>query len=239
MSEVRSEVQELNAFQRIIAVFTSPGQAFESVDRKPSWFIPFLLFAVVVCATQFFVADIQINDRIALMEVNEAPQEQIDMVISQSEGAMRYVGLIFAPVGTLIFWVILAAIFLFAGNVIGGGESKFKKVFSMVCWGSLIGIVGMIVTSFLVYSRGSSYGVTTSLALLLPTPELGAPQSILYRIFKQLDIFAIWQNVVWVFGFTAIFKFTINKAITVVATLWGIWIVLSVVFGGLLSNFGM
>lgn len=236
MSEMTSETKELNVFSRIAAIFTSPRAAFVSVNAKPSWLLPFVIMTVVIVISQYLILDISIDDRLAIMEAHDATVEQLNMVASQSEGFMKYIGLAGAPIGMLIYWAVLAGVFVFAGNTVAGGDARYKNVFAMVSWGSLIGIVGSVVGTYLILSKGTTHGVTTSLAILLPVPELGASKPLLYRLLSHADLFAIWQAVVWIHGFQVMFKFDPRKAATVVLTLWGIWIVVSVTLGGLLSG---
>ena len=231
--------KEMGPIGRIVGVFASPKETFESVDRKPTWLVPFILTLIFVIAFQFLTMDIGIKDRFAVMEARDMPAEQMEMARQQIEGPMKYIGLGIAPIATLVVWAILAGILLFGGNTILGGESKFKKMFSLVAWSSLVGIVGGILKIFLILQKGTMHGVTTSLAILVPTPPIGDPGPILYRILTKLDLFTIWNLVLWIIGLAVIYKFSTKKTATFVITLQVIWIIISVALGGLFANFGM
>ena len=148
---------------------------------------------------------------------------------------MRFIGFAAIPVVTLIIWSILSGIFLFTGNTILGGKGSFKNVFSVFAWSGLIGLVGGLVQTLLVISKGTRHGVTTSLAILLDTPEMGAQSSLLYKLLTKTDIFMIWALIVWAIGFSAVFKMSQNKSTIMVFSLWGLWIVISIALSNVLG----
>jgi len=90
--------------------------------------------------------------------------------------------------------------------------------------------------TYLVISNGTSFGVTTSLAILLPTPQVGESKTLLYRLLSRFDIFTIWTLVLWIIGLAVVYKFSTKKSATMVLTLWAIYIVLVVALGSLLGG---
>jgi hypothetical protein len=228
-------VNEKNAVQRLIGVFTDPTETFESIDRKPNWLVPFLINVVLAVGLYFLTSSIRMADQIAAMQAQGVPSERIQMIQTQMSGPMKYINLVAVPVVVFIFWALISGLFLFAGNIILGGSSKFWKLFSMVGWTSMVGLLGAILGTVLIMMKKTAHGVTTSLAMLLPTPNVGEKPSALYRLFSQFDLFMIWQVALWIIGFSVLYKVTKGKAASVVLTLWGIWIVLAVALGGLFS----
>ena len=238
MNTEGTSVKEMGPIGRIVGIFSSPRETFESIDKKPTWLVPFLVILMITIVLQLLVMDIAIKDRLAAMEVQDIPAERFEAAQSQMEGPLKYIGLIVAPIGILIVWAIIAGILLFIGNTLMGGETKFKKVFSVVAWTSLIGLVGQILGTFLVISKGTTRGVGTNLAiLLLPTPELGQSSSFLYRFLSQFDIFTIWALALYIIGLAVIYRFTTKKSATLVIGVWAVYVVLAVVLGGVLSGF--
>jgi hypothetical protein len=228
-------VNEKNAVQRLIGIFTSPMETFESIDRKPDWVVPLIINIVFALVIVFLTSSIRMEDQLASMRAKDVPPEQIQMVQTQMSGPMRYINIVAVPIVVFVMWSVLSGIFLFSGNTILGGNSKFWKLFSMVGWSSMIGLVGGLLNTALVMMKKTAHGVTTSLAMLLPTPNVGEKPSALYRLFSQFDLFMIWQVALWIIGFSVLYKVTKGKAASVVLTLWGIWIVLAVALGGLFS----
>jgi len=225
--------------KNIIGIFTSPRETLERTNEKPSWLIPFIISVIFAVAFQFLLMDIQAKDQIATFEARDISAQQMEAMRNNVEGPARYFGLIAIPIVVLIMWSILSGIYLLVGNTIMGGESKFKNLFSMFAWTGLIGIAAGLVRTLLVLARGTSHGVTTSLAILLPTPAVGAAKPALYRLFSQFEIFTIWGLILWIIGVSVIYKFTMKKSATLVLSLWVIWLVISVALGGVLGQFGM
>ena len=137
-----------------------------------------------------------------------------------------------APVGTLIYLVIVAAVLFFVFNVLMGGDSGFRRVFSVYCYSSLVAIPSMIVKFPLVMMKGN-INVQTSLGLLLSPDAKG---SFLHSVLSSFDIFNVWQVILVSMGLGVMYKFSTKKAFTTVAILWIIWILaksgLGSVFGG-------
>jgi len=236
MSGSVNEKKEMSVLERVVGIFTSPKETCESIDQKPTWLVPFIIGLVVFLAFQFLTLDIQVNDRMAYLEAGDYTPEQMEAARTQIGGPAKYAGFIVGPIIMLVVWAVLSGIYLFVGNTIMGGESKFKKVFSVVAWTSLIGTASLIVRTLLVLSKGTNHGITTSLAILLPTPAIGEKSSALYRLLSQFDVFTIWALGLYIIGFAVIFKFTTKKSATFVLSLWAVYVILAVVLGGLFSG---
>lgn len=231
-----AEEKSSSAISRIVQVFASPEEAATGIQHKPTWLVPFLIVTVIALLLSFLAMDIRQHDTIAMFEAQDKPPEMIEKVEQQMAGPAKYIQLVAVPVATLAIWAVLSGIILFAGSTILGGESKYKKVFSMVAWSGLISILGGAVQTLLILLKGTAHGVTTSLAVALPTPVLGQTPSLLYRILTQFDVFALWQMWFWVVGVSVLFRFTKQKSATMVFSIWVLWVIVSVVLGGLFSN---
>jgi choline-glycine betaine transporter len=155
MSEDATSGQEMSAFQKIIGIFTTPRLTFEAIDQKPTWFLPFIIGVIFFLIMQILTIDIQTTDQIAMMEARDMPQEQLDAAKSQMAGPLKYVSLVAGPIVWLIMIVIMAAIFYVAGNLMIGGDSSFKKVFAIVCWSGLVGVIGIVLMTLLMLANRS------------------------------------------------------------------------------------
>ncbi len=231
----QDSAKEMSVFGKIAGIFASPKETFEAIDVKPTWLIPYLIVVVAVILMQLPVMEIQQADQIAMMQAKGVPAEHIERAEQQMQGPMRFIGLAAIPIVTLIIWSVFSGIFLFTGNTLLGGKGKFKNIFSVFAWTSLIGLVGGLIQTFLVISKGTRHGVTTSLAILMDTPEMGAQPSLLYKLLSKTDIFMIWVLVVWAIGFSVVFKFSQNKSSIMVFSLWAIWIVISIALSSVLG----
>ncbi len=240
-TNANAAASEMSFMQKLISVFTAPRSAFESINAKPSWFVPYLITVAITIALQYAVMDITMQDQLAIMEAKDMPAEQMDAVRAQMEGPMKYIGIAMIPIATVAVWVILGGIFLLAGNIMitNSEEVTFKKMLALVSWSSLITIVAGPLRTLLVISKGTMRGVATDLSVLLPVPAIGEDPSLLYLLLSKIDVFVIWQIVLWIIGFSVFYRVETKKAAVPVLTLWAIWIVVSVAFSSFFGQFGM
>jgi len=239
MSEETTTTDEMSTIQKIIGIYTAPRQTFEAIDQNPTWFVPFIIGVVFFLIFQFLTIDIQMDYRVEMMSAREMSQEQLDMAESQMQGPLKYIGFIVGPVFWLILLVIIAALFYMAGNLMIGGDTSFKKVFAVVAWTALIGVVSFIIMTLLILSKGTMHGVALDLSILLDTPAIGEEKSVLYRLLSKFDIFVIWEMILYIIGLSVTYKSTVQKAAVPVLGLWAIWIIISVAFGGVFESLGM
>ena len=240
MSEETTATGEMSTMQKIIGIYTAPRQTFEAIDQNPTWFLPFIIGVVFFLIFQFLTVDLQMDYRMEMMEARgDIPQEQMDMAKAQMEGPVKYIGFVVGPIVWLIMILIIAALFYVAGNLMIGGDTSFKKVFAIVAWTGLIGVVSFIIMTLLILSKGTMHGVALDLSILLDTPAVGEEKSILYRILSKFDIFVIWEIVLYIIGLSVIYKSTVQKAAVPILSLWALWIIVSVAFGGFFESLGM
>lgn len=241
MNSVEQTPQKLGVMGKIISIFVSPTETFRSLDQKPTWLVPYIIIIIFITATQLITLDIQISDRIAMMQTQDIPPDRMEAAQEQMQGPLKYLGIVMTPIVLPVAWAVLAGIlFLTANIMIGQVEGvNFKKIFSVVAWSSLVSLLGVILVTYITLSKGTAYGVGTDLAPLAGTPPMGEPKSILYRLMSKLDIMTIWQLLLWTFGLSVMYKVTTKKAAVPVVTLWIIWIVISVALGGVFAKFGL
>jgi hypothetical protein len=230
----------MSAMQKIIGIYTAPRRTFEAIDQNPTWFLPFIIGVVFFLIFQYLTVDMQMDYRIEIMEARgDVPQEQMDAAKAQMQGPVKYIGFIAGPIVWLIMIVIIAALFYVAGNLMIGGDTSFKKVFAIVAWTGLIGIVSFIIMTLLILSKGTMHGVALDLSILLDTPAIGEEKSILYRLLSKFDIFVIWEIILYIIGMSVTYKTTVQKTAVPILSLWALWIIISVAFGGFFEKFGM
>jgi hypothetical protein len=231
---------EMSTMQKIIGIFTSPRRTFEAIDQNPTWFLPYLIGIIFFLIFQFLTVDLQMDYRLEMMEARgDIPAEAMEAARAQMQGPVKYIGFVAGPIVWLIMIVIIAAIFYVAGNLMIGGDTSFKHLFAMVNWTGLIGCISLIIMTLLILSKGTIHGVALDLSILLETPAVGEEKSVLFRILSKFDIFVIWQIVLYIIGMSVAYKTTVQKAAVPILSLWGIWIIISVAFGGFFEQLGM
>jgi hypothetical protein len=142
---------------------------------------------------------------------------------------------IFGGIAVFIMTFILAGIFYLVFSFIMGGETTYKKVLSVYSYtGFAVGIVGMIVKLPLMMAKGSALIQTSPAAFL----SVDMKDQFLYKFLAKFDIFVVWQMILLIIGFGVIYKFSRGKSAAGVLTLWGIYIVVSILLSNLFSSLG-
>lgn len=219
--------REMGTFEKIYNLFFAPRKTFESIDRKPAWLTPMVIVVVVVLLFTIVVMPIMIPQQMekqrAKMEEKGMSAEQIDKAMEMGEKFGRILGPISAGVGTVIYLLAISGLFLFVGNIILGGKSSFKKLLSVVCYTSLIGSLNSIILLPIILSK-ENMDVHFSLAAFMSSDTT---ETFLYQFLKNIDLFWIWQIIVAGIGIAVIYKFSTKKSITMVASLYVIYMVIS------------
>jgi hypothetical protein len=156
---------EMGVLGKIFSIFVSPTDTFRSLDQKPTWLTPFLILIVAITAAQFITLDIQLSDRLAMMEAQNVPEERLEAAQTQLQGPLRYIGIVLTPIVMPVIWAILGGILLLTANMMIGRaeEVNFKKIFSLIAWSSLVSVLGIILATYITLSKGTAYGVGTDL----------------------------------------------------------------------------
>jgi hypothetical protein len=231
---VQSEVKVMSGVSKVFNVFFEPRKVFESLNFKPTWIVPVIIVALLAVSFFYFTFPYIMDQQVQRIRDNEnIPEQAKENIIERIEGQTQppIWQLAIAPVGVLVSFIVVAAVLFFIFNVLLGGDSTFRRVFSTYCYSSLVAIPASIVKFPLVMVKGD-VNVQTSLALILSPDKQG---SFIYSVLSSFDIFTVWQVLLLSIGLGVMYKFTTKKALVAVIVLWIIWILLK---SGLSSAFG-
>jgi len=214
---------------RIIGIFVSPRATMEDIAARPTWVVPLLIVMIASVVGGYFLQDVIADNTITQMKEKNPniPAEQLEMTAKWTRVSAWAAPLIVTP----IFYVVLAAVFMFVGNTILGGEAKFKTVFSMMCWSGIVSLLSSIVNIPVMINRGVMESAT-SLGSLLPSE---GDKTLLNQLFEQIDLFTIWWLVIMGFGMAAVYKFSTKKGMTTMFVLWGIYVVIAIALKSIFS----
>lgn len=220
--------QNMNAMQRIFGVFFSPKNTFQDIDRKPTWVVPVALILAIVVAFTIITMPItmpeQMEKQREKMLERGMGDDQIDQIMASQEKIGKFIGPVGAVISTIIILLIFAGILIFVGNIVLGGKTTFKTMFSVYVHSSLIGMLGMLLSLPLIIQKQTA-NVHFSLALMLSEDQ---SKTILYNVLKAFGLFSIWQYVVLAIGFAVIYKFSMKKAGIAMVVLFLIYVGFSV-----------
>jgi Yip1 domain len=219
-----------SAFSRVIRIFSQPTAVFRELAVTPTFLVPLvviLLFAIGAQAVITSRLDMEaaVRERLAASSSShQMTDEEMDRAVGIAN-KMSKVFLYATPVTVPIFFILVSGIY-FLGLKVLGSESEFKPVFATVVHSSLpASIVGGALTMLVAWKHASiapdqvERMVKSSLAAWLPA---SAPK-MLVALAGVLDIFNLWQWILLALGFQIVAKVSRNKAIGLVAVVWGVW----------------
>jgi len=228
--EENNTSKDLSVVQKMVGVFFTPKETFEAIDRKPDWLVPLIVIIIISLIFTMITLPITMPEQMEKQREQLEEKGMSDDQIDQAMATGEKMGKIFAPIGVIIgvpiVLLFFALIFWFVGNVILGGQTAYKKMFSVYTYSSLIGTLGFILTYLIILLRKSA-DVHFSLALLLPQEQ---SETALYQFLKGFNLFSIWQYAVLAIGFAVIYKFSIKKSGWTMAVLFLITVCISVGF---------
>lgn len=227
--------EDTGLFQKLIGVFTAPAKTFASIEAKPSWLAPLIIVAAVNLIFVFVAGDIITNETLTQQEEGMMEKgmdsDQIAQALDTTEKVMKYTVPLFSVVGPVVVLLIVAGVFLFVGNVVLGGVSTFKMVFSVTTWSWLILTLYALIVLPLVLAKETML-VNFSLATFLSDESR---KTFLYQLLSKIDIFYIWWIVVYGIGLAVIYKMKAQKTVTAVAVVYAIYAVVASALSGLFS----
>ena len=233
------EMQEKtdNPFQTILNVFLSPAKAFQNLDKKPVWVYAFIIILLFAFAFQFMAKDLLIQDRIDKIEHSERlTREQKDSQIENASKAydppIIYVTFAIIAVFSLLFNAIASGLLMVTGNVIMGGKTSFKKMFSMYIHTGLVSLPNFGVKLPIILSK-KSLDVQTGFAVFL---DANSAETFFYRFMSHIDLFAAWQVILVAIGFSMLYKFNFKKSLTVIIVLQLIYSLIAAAGGSILGS---
>lgn len=231
MSSVATSVPQpqgpaLSEGARVIDTFIAPTKTFTDLNRKASWFVPWLILAVFsllfAYAASQKVGWKQIQDnQIRLSpkraaQLDQVPPEQRERQLAIGEKITA--GITYGwPVMRLIGLIIVAAVLLFSFNFGVGAQLKFNTILAVVMYASLPEIIRATLGIVFLYA-----GVIQPDTFIMQNPvgsNLGAlatPGSAWWALGSAVDVFGIWALALTAIGITCVSKVKKGAAFTIV-----------------------
>jgi len=230
---------KLSAMQRIIGVFTSPGETFADIARAPSWVMPVVLLTVlslVVCGVMMKRVDWngfleKQMSKSARFEQLSAEQKAQQLSIAGKIIPFQVYGI--GLLGSILGAAIIGGVYLGAFNLFLSAGLKFKTAFGITAHAMLVGLVSsplLIIVMFL-----KPYGevdpehlMATNVGEFLSneTPKW------LLKLTGSLDIFTFWLLALLVIGFAAANPKKISKggAVGVVFGVFAVFVFIKIMW---------
>lgn len=229
--------KESNSLARIFGVLFSPKATFQSIVRRPTWFLPMLLLVLLAVGVVGIFdkrggwpSYFQRQDEAASRFQQLTQQQQQQTLAAQVKYGPKAVYAEVVIVLPLVM-VIVAAILLAAFNLLHGTQIKFKTALSIVSYAWVPGIIS---------------GILGIVILLLKDPATVDVQNIVaangsafissdaarwkITLLSSIDVFTFWEMFLLAVGFgvAAPRKLSTGKAFMSIFVLWLIWVALKV-----------
>ena len=235
------EAPGLTQVQRVTYTFTAPSKTFTDILRNTSWWLPFILGAVISYAFIFSMtsrigwekmtesgmkANPKQYDQVqALPAAQRAQALQLGMMFTKGfTYAVPLIGLLFASLAALVLWGTI--------NFMFGGRATYGQVFAVWIFATLPlalqGILG-IITMFAGVDPDSfniQNPVGSNIGYYLPTET----PKWLTTFATSIDIFWIWSMILVAIGLAIVAKVKRSSGLTAV---FGWWILLLIIRMGI------
>jgi hypothetical protein len=224
----------LTQIERVVNTFIAPTSTFEDIKRNASWWLPFLIAAVIsLTSALIFLKKVGIDTftngviahspRLAdAIASNPAAEAHALSVI----GTFIKVAMFGNPLISILVAFIVAGLFLFTSYFIFGGKATFGQMVAVWYYGTLpmqlYYLLGLFVTAtghgnVNFFARDPIGG--TSIGYYLHAGQVPAP---LLALLTAIDIFSVWNAVVLTIGVSTVAGIKRSAAAIVVFGWWGL-----------------
>ncbi|PYX82241.1 MAG: hypothetical protein DMG70_15565 [Acidobacteria bacterium] len=245
-----AEVAALSEGARIINTFIAPTKTFTDLRRNASWWVPWLLIAIVSVAF-VYVVDRQVGfDQVSKNEIAKSsraeqfeklPPDQKAKQLQFSTNLTRYISYA-SPVIALIAFVVMAAVLMGTFNLAAGASLAFKTAMAIVIYGSLPSVFHALLGIIAMMAGGMS-GSLDKEAFNIRNPVATNPayfmdptaHKFVYAMTTALDVFVLWCCVLMGIGFASNSKVKRGTAIGIVLAWYLAYKLLGAGLGALFS----
>jgi len=242
-SAVPPEAKPLSEIERVVDTFVAPSTTFTDIRRSASWWLPWLLGAIVGIG-MVYVVDQKVGmekvseNRLALTPKQAAKLDQLppDQRANQMEKAAkltRYSAYGF-PVLQLIIVAVIAGVLLGTFNFGFGAELKFAQCYAVSMYAFLPGIVkALLATMIVLATGGEGFILENPVASNLGT-FVDPSSAFLYSVASSTDVFTIWILILTAIGYSCLTKV---KRSTCYGVVFGWWIINTLLWAGVAGAF--
>ncbi|MCS7229445.1 MAG: YckD family protein [Candidatus Kryptonium sp.] len=232
------EAKPMPFIDKLVGVFTAPGEVFENVVKAKAqttdWLLPILILIVLSIVSNFLkFGNHQIRDSLVmfqeqridkLVEEGKMTEEQAEIAkerISEFGRAQQIFSVLGILIGVPIVFLIVTLVYFLLGKLFFKGSVEFLTIFSIYSLSSLIGSVGVIVSTLLAFLTGSFFASAS------PAIFMEVSTSKAYVLASKIEVFTIWQLIVFAIGMAKGFNKDYTSTFALVFGVWIIWVLLS------------
>jgi hypothetical protein len=228
-----AEAGGLNLLARFWGILTAPRATYADVVARPRWFgmVVVVVLVGLIAGTAIMATSV---GRTAALDAARTQMESFGIKLSaeaeaQMEQAINDMPLwrmmlqstVTQAIMALLVPVIFAGLLFVVFNAMLGGDATFKQLLATIVNASPVQVVGVIVSTPIMYLKESMTGVTNVGVLLPMLDESG----FLAKFLGSIDLIRVWWIIVLSIGLSVLYK---RKSAPIAATLFVIYGVIAV-----------
>jgi hypothetical protein len=206
-------LEKKSYFQRVVGMFTSPGETFKYLDEKPD-LIP-ALSVPIIGTILVAVASTIIGIRSPQFE------ESMSKMPESMTNVMKYGAPIIGAIFGVIFVLIMLLIKTGIVHVIApflNGKASFKKLVCILGYSTAPGLIFGALSVLYIFLNPNDYiPFTGSLGMIFTKEKVGL---FWYSFYTSIDLFSFWSLGLTIIGVAIIYKFSWKKAAVILLSLW-------------------
>jgi Yip1 domain len=227
------EAQEpINHFGRIIGVFFSPKETFQSIAQRPSWILPVVLMTVLGGIVAFSMNKRVDWREVASKRIEESPRasqlsaEQKEQQLAMSAKISPAITYCIGLLGPILLAVIVGAVMLGAYNLLGGAGANFNVSMAIVSHAYVVSLVSSLLFLLILFLKppgtvNIENPVAANLGAFLPD---GTSKTVM-ALGTAIDLFSFWIIFLIGLGFAAYNpkKLKLGSSISIALAVWAIY----------------
>lgn len=238
-----AETKPLSQTERVVDTFIAPTKTFTDIRRSSSWWLPWLLGAIVGLGL-VYLADTKIGmekiseNRLALTPKQAAKLDQLnpEQRAAQMQIAAKFTRVLAYgfPVMHLLIVAVIAGVLMATFKFGFGAELQFKQCFAISIYAFLPAILKgllIIMTIFITGGAGFTFEnpLASNLGALVDQSSAG-----LFSLASSIDVFNIWTVILTGIGYSCV---TQLKRGTCMGVVFGWWAFNTLLWAGVAAAF--
>jgi hypothetical protein len=222
----------LTDVMRLVRVLYEPSKVFEEQREKPTWFVPWLVIAIVAMAIGFFQLPYTARTvELMIQAYPNAPQLTAEQLRSRA-----MFGIFVTPVVFLIFAFIGAGI-LFLIVSIMGSSGRYRGMLSATVFSQVMLPITLLLQALILRMRGSPADAITAVADAQPALGLNvlmpSDSHFTQAILAGIGPLPIWALIIMAIGIMRLEKAKKNAAWTAAIGSYVLMLLISAALAGL------
>jgi len=204
----------------LLGIITSPVETLDRIRQNPKVLIPLLFVTILaVISTVLGTANIDFVE----MGLNQGlSKQEAEMMAGFTKVFVIVTGII-SPV----FVILITSLIYLSISKIAGSYVKFKQLFSMTTYTSIIGGLGILLNAIIAYFMGTSLENVNYTSVNSLIGLEGVPGALL----SYIEVFGIWGTILLAMGLHRVAKLSKGASWTIAIIFYIIGAIFAIVGG--------